>query len=87
MNDTDRIRWAGFPFVKRFGLSARYKRGFTYDEGRMRWAAGEAQRSEKAACPLLLSWDLKKTPDPFVSTHLFSVCVKFLGHAFTDFGD
>ena len=53
----------------------------------MRWAAGEAQRSEKAACPLLLSWDLKKTPDPFVSTHLFSACVKFLGHDFTDFGD
>ena len=87
MNDTDWMRWAGFPFVKRFGLSARYKRGFTYDEDQMRWAAGEAQRSEKAACPLLLSWDLKKTPDPFILTHLYSVCVKFLGHAFTDFGD
>jgi hypothetical protein len=87
MNDKDRMLWASFPFVKRFGLSARYKRGFTYDEDRMRWAAGEAQRSGKAACPLLLSRDLKKTPDPFVSTHIFSVCVKFPGHDFTDFGD
>ena len=58
-----------------------------YDEDRMRWAAGEAQRSGKAACPLLLSWDLKKTPDPFVSTRLFSVCVKFLADDFTDFAD
>ena len=28
--------------VKRFGLSARYERRFTIDEGRTRWAAGWA---------------------------------------------
>jgi hypothetical protein len=75
------MRWVGFQFVKRFGLSARYKQGFTYDEDRVRGAAGEAQRSEKVACPLLLSWDLKRLPTP-----LCSIRMKFLRHDFTGFG-
>jgi len=41
----------------------------------------------KSSLSIVASWDLKKTPDPFVSTHLFSVYVKFPGHDFTDFGD
>jgi hypothetical protein len=76
----------GLSIRETFWAFGEIQRGFTHGEDRMRWAAGEAQRSEKSACPLLLSWDLKKTPDPFVSTDLFSVSPKFLGDDFTDFG-
>ena len=41
----------------------------------------------KSSLSIVASWDLKKTPDFFVSTYLFSVCVKFLGDDFTDFAD